>query len=469
MIKKFFPLFLCFIISVAFLEAAEITDDQLIVEVEIIPNAESIHLKTPGSLTLQEVNSPFQIEFNNPDLIIELYQKINVRPVWRVGIKKVESLQQAQDFIHKFQETTYKRAHELKFDNRSLFQENSYSILKAKNYSSYKAAKNDSDVDNWIEEDFVYKNTEIYVYDQNTGEDFYISAPVRLTADAHITVFDVPKSNFWNPGKYVTRTYYENMLVELSQIAKINLISEVELEKYVAGVLPNEIGINVPMETMRAQAIAARSEALFKIIHGAHKDDGFDLCASIHCQVYSGITDVSEVVRRAVESTDYEIAIYDDKIVNAVYSNNCGGLTVSSQAAWGGSEVPYLVPRYDRKYDKPINLDDESRARNWLRKDLDVFCNTTKYKGWKSKSYRWLKEYSIAEFENIMNKTTDFGDFVSIEVLQRGKSGRVSKLQINGSNSELILENRLKIRQILGGLRSTLFLVIVDETIRFLG
>ncbi len=466
---KILSLLLCIILFPLFLEAAEIYDDQLLAEIEIIPNAESVHLKTPGSLTIQEANSPFQIKFNNPDLIIELYQKINVKPVWRVGIKEVESLQEAKEFINKFPETTYTKEHELKFYKGAVFQKNSFNIYKIKKYSSYKAAKNDSDIDNWIEEDFVYENSEIYIFDQNTGEDFYISAPIKLTSSAHITVFDVPKYDFWNPKNYVTRTYYEKMQLKLSQIGKMNLISVVELEKYVAGVLPHEIGLNVPMETMRAQAIAARSEALFKIIHQVHKQDGFDLCASVHCQVYSGISDVSPVIKKAVRSTDYEIGIYNDKIINAVYSTNCGGMTVSSKAAWGGTEVPYLVPQYDAKYGRTKNLEQQSSARNWLRKDLDVFCNTSEKGGWKSRTYRWLKEYSIPEFENLMNKTTDFGNFVDIDVLERGKSGRVSKLQIEGSNSELVLDDRLRIRQLLGGLRSTFFLVLVDETIRFLG
>ena len=451
------------------LSASEIRDDQLFLQVEIIPNTKSIHLKTPGELILQEVNSPFQIKFNNPDLIIELYKKINVNPIWRVGIKKVDTVEEARDFIRRFPETTYKKNCSLKFYNNKLFQHTEYSILKRKNFKSYDSAKNNSDIDNWITEEFFYDSCEIYVYDQNSGEDYYISAPVRLTASNHISVFEVPKADFWNPKHYITRTYYENMLIKLSRIGKMNLISEVELEKYVAGVVPNEIGINVPVEALRTQAIAARSEALFKVIHGAHRDDGFDLCASVHCQVYSGVTDVSTNIKKAVKSTSYEVAKYDDKIVNTVYSTNCGGITVSSSAAWGGSEVPYLQPVYDNKYNKKLNLNDENSAKRWLRKDLDVFCNTQKYNNWKSKTYRWLKEYTVEEFENLINSKANLGKFERIDILERGKSGRVSKIKISGSKEDLIMEDRLQIRQFFGGLRSTLFLVVIDDTIKFFG
>lgn len=451
------------------LQAAEINNNELYLEVEIIPNASSLHLKTPGSLTLHEMDSPFQIKFDNPELVIELYEKIKATPVWKVGIKKVYSASEALKFINDFPETYFVKTRKIRFKNNQILQENVYSIYKKEQYKSYEAAKEDSDIDNWIEEDVLYTNDEIYLYDLTTGQDYYITAPFRLSASSHITVFNVPKADFWNPRSFRTRTYYESMLVKLSKIAKLNLISVVELEKYVAGVVPNEIGINVPMEALKTQAIAARSEALFKVIHGAHKDDGFDLCASVHCQVYSGITDVSNVIKRAVESTSYQVAKYDGKIINAVYSTNCGGLTVSSKSAWGGKEVPYLQPRYDAKYDKAIKLDDDYHARNWLRKEPDVFCNTTKYGGWISKTYRWLKEFTIPEFEDLLNSKTDFGKFENIEILARGNSGRVSKLKITGTKKELILEDRLQMRQILGGLRSTFFLIVVEDKIKFFG
>ncbi|MBS3741819.1 MAG: SpoIID/LytB domain-containing protein [Candidatus Cloacimonetes bacterium] len=469
MFNKSLLIFLVFFNSICFLQAAEIKNDNLYLEVEIIPNAESLRLKTPGELTIQEIDSPFQIKFDNPNLVIELYKKIKADAIWKIGIKRAKTLAEARKFIKNFPETNFIEKNQVKIDGNQIYQEKIYSIYKRKSYQSYEAAKSDSDIDNWIEEDIEFDANEIYIYDQTTGEDYYIGAPIRLTSSAHISVFDVPKANFWNPQTYLTRTYYENMLVELSKIGKLNLISEVELEKYVAGVVPNEIGKNVPMQALRAQAIAARSEALYKVIHGVHKDDGFDLCASIHCQVYSGISDLSEPVKRAVNSTSYQVAEYDDKIINAVYSTNCGGITVNSAAAWDGPEIPYLQPRYDARYQESINLDDEYKARNWLRKNSEVFCNTTGQKGWRSKTYRWTKEYLISEFEELLNKRFEFGNFIDIEVAKRGNSGRISEIKIEGTKQELILDDRLQIRQILGGLRSTFFLIEVDDKIMFIG
>ena len=111
-------------------------------------------------------------------------------------------------------------------------------------------------------------------------------------------------------------------------------ITEMELEGYLKGVLPEEIGTDFPFEAARAQAIASRTYALrYTALHGP-------ICTTSQCQVWAPehfpFTDL------AVDSTAGVVALHDLAPAQTVYFASCGGHTLSSEDIWGDPQ-PYLV------------------------------------------------------------------------------------------------------------------------------
>src|SRR5690606_1325484 len=67
--------------------------------------------------------------------------------------------------------------------------------------------------------------------------------------------------------------------------------NEVMIDDWLKGVLPAEIGSDAPLEALKAQAVAGRSEAIFRLAKPPHEEDGFDFCTGPHCQAYKGISE----------------------------------------------------------------------------------------------------------------------------------------------------------------------------------
>ncbi len=124
----------------------------------------------------------------------------------------------------------------------------------------------------------------------------------------------------------------------------LTVINVIPLEAYVAGVLPYETSNSWPIETMKAFAMTVRS---FTLTHcrerGKHKNQGFDLCCEVCCQVYRGAGRTNDAVMDAVLGTAGKVITYRGDIVTAYYSSSVGGVTVNVEDAWEGSDpVPYL-------------------------------------------------------------------------------------------------------------------------------
>jgi len=452
------------------LSSAEIREGKFYIDVEILPNANQIHLKSNGNLTISETDSPFQLEFSEPDLSIQLTDDVEVSANWRVGIKKFSDKVSADKFLRNFSECSAESSLEVTYKNKKLKQVSLYSIYLKERFNSYESAKTTCEMDGWVEEKYSFSSLEVLIYDIKNDKEYFLNAPLNITSNKPITAFQVPKTNFWKPKQFVTRSYEGNLKIQLNQLGKMNLIANVEFERYIDGVIPNEIGDEAPMEALKAQAIAARSEALYKILHHVHKDDDFDLCASVHCQVFSGLTDVTKKVKKAVGETKYMVGIYNSEIINAVYSTNCGGITENSNNVWGGNSVPYLTSIYDGKSGSKINLTNESNARQWILNSQQVFCNAESKRGWIKNSYKWKKEFSKKDLEEHLNSISDLGKLKDIKILKRGNSGRILELKIIGTKNEIHLNNELQIRQTLGGLRSSLFYIEIDnDKVKFVG
>ncbi|ACZ01108.1 SpoIID/LytB domain-containing protein [Streptobacillus moniliformis] len=133
--------------------------------------------------------------------------------------------------------------------------------------------------------------------------------------------------------------------------SKLILINKLNMEKYLLGVIPYEMPASFPLEALKAQTVIARSYAYKNILRN-RKD--FDIYDSVSSQVYKGILNKNiENVKKAIEETNGEVIVHDNKIIDAVFHSYSGGYTASGKEVWG-NDVPYLQAVEDN-YSKDVN------------------------------------------------------------------------------------------------------------------
>jgi len=147
-----------------------------------------------------------------------------------------------------------------------------------------------------------------------------------------------------NPQSYLTyegKSYRGIFIFRGSKRGTI-LINVLNLEEYLKGVVPGELSPFYfgEIEALKAQAIAARTYALKNL--DQFGDLGFDLYATPQSQVYEGMSIEHPLSSRAVDETRGEVAVYDGKLINALYTSTCGGATENAEAMFAGIPVPYL-------------------------------------------------------------------------------------------------------------------------------
>ncbi len=116
-------------------------------------------------------------------------------------------------------------------------------------------------------------------------------------------------------------------------------VDEVDLEEYVAAVVPQEIG-RAPEAALEAQAVAARSYALAR--GERHLEDGADLCDGTHCQVFRGLSAATEDSRRAAAETAGLVLAQKGRVIAAPFHAVCGGRTARPRDVWDDEEIPDL-------------------------------------------------------------------------------------------------------------------------------
>ncbi|MGB9856628.1 MAG: SpoIID/LytB domain-containing protein [Dictyoglomaceae bacterium] len=132
----------------------------------------------------------------------------------------------------------------------------------------------------------------------------------------------------------INSSYYRG-IIEINNDGWV--INTLNLEDYLLGVVPSEMPYNYPLEALKAQAVSARTYALSNL--GKHKD--FDLCSTVHCQVYKGASYEKERSNMAVKETMGEVITYNGQLIKAFYHSSSGGITENSEDVWGGY-YPYL-------------------------------------------------------------------------------------------------------------------------------
>lgn len=138
------------------------------------------------------------------------------------------------------------------------------------------------------------------------------------------------------------RRYRGRIEIFLNERGLLNVINELPVEQYLRGVVPREMGPAVfdELEALKAQAVAARTYAVANL--GEFRDEGYDICATPRCQVYGGVEDEHPLSDRAVAATAGEVALYEGRPIDALYSSTCGGHTENVEVVFPLKRAAYL-------------------------------------------------------------------------------------------------------------------------------
>jgi peptidoglycan hydrolase-like amidase len=143
------------------------------------------------------------------------------------------------------------------------------------------------------------------------------------------------------------KDYRGEMHLVLNARGLINVVNVLPLEDYLRGVVLMEIPMGVPreIEALKAQAVAARTYALFHLVQ--RNDRGYDLVNDARSQTYGGLSSERELTNRAIDETRGVAAVYANESgklvpIEALYTANCGGRTENNEEVFGGKPRPYL-------------------------------------------------------------------------------------------------------------------------------
>lgn len=211
-------------------------------------------------------------------------------------------------------------------------------------------------------------------------------------------------------------------------ISAINIIT---LEEYLYGVLPSEVYYKWEMDALKAQAVAARTYAVYTaFIAPKYASEPYDLDDTVNCQVYKGYGIEEERTNQAVIETLGQFILHDNEPIAAFFYSTSGGHTESSENVWSGT-FDYLKAVSDIEEIEP-------------EKDP------------------WIKIVTAEEIEAILvEKGEDIGKVLAMEVTSYSESGRAMELLIVGSNGSVELTKESIRWQF--GLYSRKFTLITDS------
>lgn len=323
------------------------------------------------------------------------------------------------------------------------------------------------------------------------------------SADASFSLSDVTIGVNFHWERKETQTFLGTLrfVVESDKIVAIN---ELPVEKYLESVISSEMSATSSLELLKAHAVISRSWLLAQmkkrrevaesgnnffsftkkedmLIRWYDREDHtlFDVCADDHCQRYQGITkETSPHVAEAIRQTKGQILMDGDEICDARFSKCCGGITEEFQYCWEDMPKTYLTVVRDIalgvEHTLP-NLTNEEEAEKWIRFNPPAFCNTqdkkilsevlNDYDQETVNFYRWKETLSQEKLQQLIadKLKMDLGAILDMKAVERGKSGRISKLQIIGTEKTFTIGKELEIRRTLSDSHLLSSAFVVDK------
>lgn len=323
------------------------------------------------------------------------------------------------------------------------------------------------------------------------------------SADASFSLSDVTIGVNFHWERKETQTFLGTLrfVVESDKIVAIN---ELPVEKYLESVISSEMSATSSLELLKAHAVISRSWLLAQmkkrrevaesgnnffsftkkedtLIRWYDREDHtlFDVCADDHCQRYQGITkETSPHVAEAIRQTKGQILMNGEEICDARFSKCCGGITEEFQYCWEDTPKTYLTAVRDIalgvEHTLP-NLTNEEEAEKWIRFNPPAFCNTqdkkilsevlNDYDQETVNFYRWKETLSQEKLQQLIadKLKMDLGAILDMKAVERGKSGRISKLQIIGTEKTFTIGKELEIRRTLSDSHLLSSAFVVDK------
>ncbi len=275
------------------------------------------------------------------------------------------------------------------------------------------------------------------------------------------------------------------IIVEKDKITAINVVS---VEDYLTSVISSEMKATSSEEFLKAHAVTSRSWLLAQIeksnkiksegkkydactrteneiVRWYDREDhqNYDVCADDHCQRYQGITRASTpAVVKVINDTYGEVLTSEGSICDTRYYKCCGGMTELFKNTWEPVNYPYLQGVIDNLAPPAgykTELSKEEIVEKWILGNPDAFCNTSErkvlsqvlndYDQETNDFFRWKVVYSQEELSELVRVRTgtDFGLITGLIPLERGSSGRITRLKIEGTIKTMIIGKELEIRK----------------------
>ena len=295
---------------------------------------------------------------------------------------------------------------------------------------------------------------------------------------------------------------FKGGLTFMIENGKVVAINEIPTEAYIFSVISSEMSATASLELLKAHAVISRSWLLKPIIHNEHNatavlehrtDDElikwyerdshelYNVCADDHCQRYQGITRArTENVRLAIEATRGLVLTSHGQICDARFSKSCGGVSEVFENCWADEHYSYLERVIDSQQStvnsQQLDLTVEANAEAWIRGEYDSFCNThdkeilsqvlNNYDQETTDFYRWKVEYTTEQLSELVARRSgiDFGTIVVLEPVERGVSGRLTRLRIVGTKRTMVVGKELEIRRWLSESHLYSSAFVVDKT-----
>ena len=323
------------------------------------------------------------------------------------------------------------------------------------------------------------------------------------SADASFSLSDVTIGVNFHWERKETQTFLGTLrfVVESDKICAIN---ELPVEKYLESVISSEMSATSSLELLKAHAVISRSWLLAQmkkrrdvaesgnnffsftkkedmLIRWYDREDHtiFDVCADDHCQRYQGITkETSPHVAEAIRQTKGQVLLDGDEICDARFSKCCGGVTEEFQNCWEDTPKNYLTAVRDIALGIEStlpNLTNEEEAEKWIRFNPPAFCNTqdkrilsqvlNDYDQETVDFYRWKVTLTQEKLQQLIadRLKMDLGSILDMKSVERGTSGRISKLQIIGTEKTFTIGKELEIRRTLSDSHLLSSAFIVDK------